>query len=127
MPNVNPLRPRSRADKAKRYLPLLQIIAELPHRKRQLILSYLDGHSIRAIVDAIVSVLTERKNSDSSLPKLHSDLIRSAVVKHKTEFKQLTHPQSSDDDRKSALIKIGAAPLSLILSVAIPLLLGQVS
>jgi len=105
------------------YLPLFQIVGELEPAKRQILLTHLDEESTRALARSVTDLL---RHSDLPVDAARKKRIRRAVDAHRPAFKTILRGRGGIGKRREALTAVGGGPLALLLSTAIPLILGQI-
>ena len=106
------------------HLPLYQIIAELPPAKRQILLQHLDAKSTGALARALKDLLGRRRDQAVIPARLRRGIVR-AVHANRPAFKTIVS-RGGVNARREALASVGGNPLALLLSTAIPLVLGEI-
>jgi len=106
------------------YLPLFQILGEMHPGKRQLLISHLNPRACNNLSRCTSAVLAENQMPNLRFPQDVSTRLQAAVRENPSEFKHILLPSASSHKRRTALTRVGAGPLALVLSTAIPWLLG---
>lgn len=118
MPSQSPL---SVPPEVKTNLPFFQILGELHPFKRLLVIPHLDATTITSLADLVLFVF--RVPLDSASRQKINALVRA----HEAVFKSIVTQKDGADTEtlKKQFFQIGAGPLGLLLSIAIPLILGR--
>ena len=105
---------------SRKYIPLLHILRKLPEAERQIVLSHLSPDSCDHVERCIVKVLRAGKKRIDPRTK---EAITKCLREHRTDFNRLLLSKSRSVRRRS-LTKVGGGPLTLLLTVGLPLLLS---
>jgi hypothetical protein len=116
----------SSAENRISFLPLFQILGELHPTKRQIVIGSLDKPTCSALFKSVESVLQEGQKQRSKIPINVNKRINLIIKKNAKLFKCILDKKAKLHKKKDAMSLVGGGPLALLLSTAIPLLLGQI-
>jgi len=99
-------------------LPLLETLKKMHPSSRVILLAHLDDQTRDAIYETIMEVLQSDK-----IPFRKRMYLRTKLSPFRSEFRDLIDKKKTSNQKKKKLMRIGGAPMSLVLKTAIPLLL----
>lgn len=109
-------RPKARPSE---MLPLLHILRLMKPQHRVVVMSHFDEHTRENLYDTIDDVLTSDR-----VPFRKRLFLKSKLSEHKKLLRAITNKAKTSGERKKRLLQFGGAPMSHLLTTALPLLLN---
>ena len=107
--------------KAKKALPLLKILQDLPDDHRQIVIDHLDEKTCESVIDCIKRVVKSGKKLKSNQE------LREFILKNQHQIQRLlTNKGGSFTRRRRSLAQFGGGPLALVMSFAVPLIVDHI-